>query len=133
MSALRRLVLAIALAGGCAGCATPPASAPSLMVISQQAKTVGAERAKHAVVVGRSTKADVAAALGETLAILFDSGYEIWLYRLTDDASQGENVGQRLTRLFSQRRDRESTAEYVILFSPEGVVAKTRIRPPPRG
>ena len=61
---------------------------------------------KPAVTIGKSTKADVMAALGETLVISFDTGYEVWVYRLAEN-----------------RR-----AEFVILFEPSGVVAKTRTK-----
>ena len=67
---------------------------------------------------GKSTKADVLAALGKTTAISFDSGYEIWVYHVKEAA----------------RRDARP-AEFVVLFDPSGVLAKTRTRPapPPRG
>jgi hypothetical protein len=53
------------------------------------------------------TKADIAAALGEATTIRFESGYEVWLYRLGS---------------------RDGHAEFVILFTPTGVVAKSRLR-----
>ena len=98
------------IAAACAlcicGCAAPHAAAPSAFVTSPRAKAVGAHRAQDAVVVGRSTRADVIASLGETLVIGFDNAYEVWVYRLAED-----------------RR-----GEFVILFDPSGVVAKTRVR-----
>ena len=65
----------------------------------------------NAITVGKSTKADVVALLGETLAISFDTGYEVWVYRLGKD---------------------RNAAEFVILFAPSGLVAKTRISPTAR-
>jgi hypothetical protein len=59
-----------------------------------------------AVTIGKSTKADVIAAYGKTVEIDFDSGYAVWVYRL-------------------------GTAEFVLLFDPAGVLAKTRVRPAP--
>ena len=53
--------------------------------------------------VGRSTKADVRAALGEGTVVNFDSGYEVWVYR--------------------QPRE-----ELVLLFEPSGILSKTRVR-----
>lgn len=63
------------------------------------------------VVAGTSTKADVLALLGKSASVAFDSGYEVWAYQM---GSRGE-------------------AEFVILFAPSGIVARTRTRPaPPR-
>jgi hypothetical protein len=96
-----------------AGCATLDAgSEPTLT----KATAVPAGAAEARIGPGRSTKADVLAALGKTTAITFDSGYEIWVYHVKDDA----------------RRDARA-AEYVVLFAPSGIVAKTRTRPAPRG
>ena len=106
MSACCRAAAALACTVGVAGCTAPQASAPSAFVASPSAKVVPVNRTQHAVVVGRSTKADVAASLGETLVIGFDNAYEVWVYRLAED-----------------RR-----GEFVILFEPSGVVAKTRVR-----
>ena len=93
------------------GCATDAPTTPSAVVTTARKKAVATERMRDGIEVGRSTRADVAARLGETLAISFDNGYEIWVYRL------------------ASARD----AELVILFDPSGVVAKTRLRPsPPR-
>jgi hypothetical protein len=83
-----------------------------------------------AVVIGRSTKADVIAALGESLVIRFDNGYEVWVYHLADDTT----AGQKRLRTRSGADDTRpgESAEYVILFQPSGVVAKTRMRPSPQ-
>jgi hypothetical protein len=106
MSAWSRAAAALACIVCIAGCAGPQATAPSAFVASPRAKVVAASRAQNAVVVGKSTKADVAAALGETLVIGFDNAYEVWVYRLAED-----------------RR-----GELVILFEPSGVATKTRVR-----
>jgi hypothetical protein len=76
---------------------------------------------KDAVVVGRSTRADVNAALGDTLAIRFENGYELWLYRLT-----GQPVGGR-----GRSRVPGESAEFVVLFGPSGVAVKSRVRAAP--
>jgi hypothetical protein len=109
MNALR-MAFAIACAAIAAGCAMQASTTPSAVVTSPRAKIVATQRVKDAVVIGESTKADVVAALGETLVIRFDNAYEVWVYRLAED-----------------RR-----GEFVILFEPSGVVAKTRIRPAPQ-
>ena len=103
-----RIVTAFALAACIAGCAIAPSTPPSAVVTSPRKNTVSPDRLKDAVTIGKSTKADVRAALGETLVISFDTGYEIWVYQL------GE----------------KRTGEFVILFNPGGLVTKTRIRPP---
>ena len=84
-----------------AGCATGPAP------IGTQA---AAERLASAVVPGRTTKAELLAAFGATKTVVFDSGYEVWLY-------QSPAGGGRY-------------AEFVVLIDPKGMVAKTRQRLP---
>jgi hypothetical protein len=109
MKALR-LGFAIACAALVDGCAMQPSTTPSAVVTSPRAKVVAEQRVKDVVVIGRSTKADVMAALGQTLVIRFDNAYEVWVYRLAED------------RL----------GEFVILFAPSGVVAKARVRRAPQ-
>lgn len=132
MTALFRIVLAIGLAGCIAGCAIPPSRAPSAVVPSLPTKAIAADRVRDAVVIGKSTKADVVAALGETLVISFDTGFEVWVYRIADDAPAKETVAQRITRMGSEQAAPGTIAEFVILLAPSGLVAKTRIRPAPQ-
>jgi hypothetical protein len=106
MSALIRFAVALASTVWIAGCASGPSTTPSAFVTSPRAKVIPTERVKAAVSIGKSTKADVIASLGETLVISFDTGYEVWVYRLAED-----------------RR-----GEYVVLFDPSGLLTKTRIR-----
>jgi hypothetical protein len=70
---------------------------------------IPAGKSGEAVTVGKSTKADVLAALGKTTAVSFDSGYEVWVYQTKGETRGGD--------------------EFVVLFAPTGIVAKTRIRP----
>ena len=79
----------------------PPFSNPTLTMQS----------ASDSVTIGKSSKADVMATLGTATVINFDSGYEVWAYRA------------------KSREPAEAKAEFVILFSPDGVVRKTRLRP----
>ncbi|AYQ29216.1 MULTISPECIES: hypothetical protein [unclassified Polaromonas] len=72
------------------------------------------QAAKDAVLPGKSTKADVAAALGQGTVVKFDSGYEVWVYRAKN---------------YKPAVDAPGTTEFIVLFSPSGVVSKTRIRP----
>ena len=65
------------------------------------------------VTIGKSTKSDVLAALGKTTVVSFDSGFEVWVYQIKDETPVAGKT------------------EFVVLFAPSGVVAKTRIRPAP--
>lgn len=67
------------------------------------------QAAQAQVAVGRSTRADVAAALGKATIVKFDSGYEVWVYQ-------------------AEHADPRDPTELVILFSPSGIVQKTRLR-----
>lgn len=105
-------LMALAL-GWLAGCAGPGglfdagSTAPPFRDPAMSMQTAGA-----LVVPGLSSKADVRAALGSTTEVKFDSGYEIWVYRAK---TAKVPAGGR--------------AEFVVLFTPEGMVKKTRIRP----
>jgi outer membrane protein assembly factor BamE (lipoprotein component of BamABCDE complex) len=99
-----------------AGCATSrPFSSGDNVPGSGEIASV--QSATNAIVPGKSTKADVLAALGKGVVVDFDSGYEVWVYR--------EKPQQRA------RRDEPGT-EFVVLFAPSGIVSKTRIRHPAR-
>jgi hypothetical protein len=131
MTALFRMTLAAGLAGCVAGCASPPAVPPSAVVARPRTNIVAAGEVKDAVAIGKSTRADVVAALGETLVIRFDTGYEVWVYRLAKDArAQGATARQAAP---ADKAKPDTSAEFVILFAPSGLVAKTRIRPAPPG
>ena len=92
-----------------AGCAGGPSTnnAPEF-----RDKTMSAQQASGAVAIGSSTKANVIAALGPANVVKFDTGYEVWVYR----AGTGP-----------------ASSEFVILFSPDGIARKTRIRPAYQG
>ena len=94
--------------GGCAGAGEPFTSGSTDVVFSN--KSMSVQQADAAVAIGRSTKADVLAALGPATTIRFDSGHEVWVYR-----------GRPL-------RAPATGAEFIILFAPSGTVQKTRIR-----
>ena len=73
------------------------------------------ERARAQIAIGKSSKVDVLSALGKAAAVVsFDSGYEVWLYRIR---SVDDKAGER-------------DAEWVMLFAPSGALAKTRMRSP---
>jgi len=92
------LLLALAVLAGCASGTIPAGT------------QVPAERLAAAVVPGTTTKAELLARFGQTKAVVFDSGYEAWVYQSPAGAGR--------------------FAEFVILIDPAGVVAKTRQRPP---
>jgi hypothetical protein len=71
------------------------------------------------IVVGKSTKADVRAALGEATVVDFDSGYSAWVYREQ--------------RILEKDKPPPPGVELVILFAPSGTVAKTRATSASRG
>jgi hypothetical protein len=100
---LRAAVLLCACVAGCAG-----------QIASSGIGRVLPAGDPGSAVVGGSTKAAVLAALGPTTSITFDSGFEVWVYRLDDTDKPGSGKG-----------------EYVILFTPAGVVARTRLRRAP--
>ena len=104
------VVVFCACAAGCAG--TGGFSNPRDAAASFLPESLSAQAASDAVVVGKSSKSDVAAALGKATEIRFDSGYEVWVYRQ-------KGTGRA-----------DPPAEFVVLFAPSGVVKKTRIRPP---
>ena len=70
------------------------------------------QAAMNLVVLGKSTKADVVAALGTAIVISFDSGFEVWVYRW-----RGADTTTR------------AAPELVVLFDPSGLATKARVRP----
>ena len=125
MTRLARVVLAMACAASVLGCAARPSRPPVAAAPSPLATLATAERATEAVVAVSSTKADVATALGETLAIRFHSGFEVWVYRL---AGEVPAAASQPLRTPAEPALRGKSAELLILFAPSGVAAKTRIR-----
>lgn len=107
MRPLHKPLLPVALLSSClliAGCA---GAGSSINAPEFRDKTMSAQQAGGTIVIGSSTRTDVTAALGTANVVKFDSGYEVWVYRSTSGAS---------------------AEEFVILFSPNGTVKKTRIR-----
>lgn len=95
-----KLSAAIAVLALLAGCASTP---------QLEGTTVAHDRTAQ-IVPGRTTRAELLAMLGKTKAVVFDSGFEAWLYEIP--AGGGKY------------------AEFVVLIDPQGVVSKTRRRPP---
>lgn len=88
-------------AGGVAQEAGPPFRDPAMSM----------QVASDSVIFGKTTKTDVLAALGPATVVTFDSGYEVWIYRE------------------KSREPASGKAEFVLLFTPDGIVKKTRVRP----
>ncbi|MGI4843862.1 MAG: hypothetical protein ACRYF7_11165 [Janthinobacterium lividum] len=94
---MKRALFAALLLAGCATTAAPPGT------------QVPAERLQQGVIPGATTKAQLLAAFGPTKSVVFDSGYEAWMYQAASGAGR-----------FS---------EFVVLINPAGIVAKTRTGP----
>jgi hypothetical protein len=132
MTALIRIGVALALSVCIAGCVTRASTVPTATVTPLRTKVIPADSVRDALAIGKSTKADVIAVLGETLVISFDSGFEVWVYRLASDTPAKAAQAQGGARTGSQKgAGPATTAEFVVLFAPSGLVAKTRIRPAP--
>jgi hypothetical protein len=93
---MKRVLCAALLLAGCATGSAPPGA------------QVPAERLQQSVIPGTSTRAQLLAAFGPTKNVVFDSGYEVWVY-------QSPAGGGRF-------------AEFVVLINRDGVVTKTRTR-----
>ena len=83
------------------GCALAPSPAKEEPLLPGEVRS--AKAANDALSIGKSTKAQVRAALGEAVVIDFDSGYEVWAY---DWAG----------------------SDFTVLFAPDGRAAKSRLR-----
>ena len=97
-----------------AGCAAPGSPSPfgagsDAAPFSNPALSI--QNARDTVTVGKSSKAEVLAALGPATVINFDSGFQVWVYRA------------------KSRQPAETKAELVILFTPDGIAKKIRLRP----
>jgi hypothetical protein len=106
---VKTILAACVILGGCA-LVQPRPPAPEAAPLGP-GEIRSAQAANDAVAIGKSTKADVKAAFGEAVVIDFDSGYEVWVYR------------ERL-----REKAAPPQAEFVLLFAPTGILAKTRIR-----
>jgi len=98
---------------GCVGTGTldPSPEGPGL-ARTPTGESTAPQTAMNMVVLGKSTKADVVAALGRAIVISFDSGYEVWVYRW-----RGSDTTTR------------AATELVVLFDPAGLATKARVRP----
>lgn len=105
---MKALLAACALLGGCALVQPQkPAEAPLGPGEVRSVRT-----AHEALALGKSTRADVRAALGEATVVDFASGYEVWVYR--ERPPEKDKPAPR--------------AELVLLFAPSGILSKARVR-----
>jgi len=107
---VKLIVLACVLVAGCSILESPGARKSGAMPLGP-AEVRSARAAADAIAVGKSTKADVRAALGEAVVVDFESGYEVWVYK-----------ERRLEKA------KPPATELVLLFDASGTLAKTRIR-----
>lgn len=105
---MRAVVAVCALLGGCALLQPPPKPADTPL---GPGELRSARAGESALTVGKATKADVRAALGEATVVDFPSGYEVWVYR------------ER-----AQEKEPAPKAELVLLFAPSGILTRTRVR-----
>jgi hypothetical protein len=116
-----------------AGCALPGASPVTTGTAADN--SIAARNASDAITIGKSTKADVVAALGKTTVVGFDSGFEVWVYQFMDGRVTGEKAAKPgwVERILHAGSEKGTLGkiEFVILFAPSGVVTKTRVRPAP--
>jgi hypothetical protein len=134
MKPLLRAGVAIAIYVFVAGCALP--GTPPVASGTATANFIAARNAAEAIAIGKSTQADVIAAFGKAAVVSFDSGYQVWVYWITDERVTGESAGKpgwmsRFLHAASEEEMARGKTEFVILFTPSGVVAKIRIRPAP--
>ena len=109
---LTRISIASACCLWLAGCAGPGLFSTGNDAPPFSNPTMSMQGASDSITIGKSNKADVMAALGAATVINFDSEYVVWVYRA------------------KSREPAAAKAEFVILFSPDGVVKKARLRPP---
>ena len=100
---MKRVFLLLILAGCATPARTPPPPGPG--------EVASAPAARDAVIIGKSTKADVRATLGKGTEIPFDTGYEVWVYR------------QQL-----KEKEKPPRSELVLLFDRAGILSKARLR-----
>ena len=105
----RSIVCAISL--GLAGCAGPGLFNSGADTPAFSNPAVSMQNAGSAVVIGKTSKAEVLALLGAATVVNFDSGFEVWVYRA------------------GSRTPADAKAEFVILFTPDGIAKKTRLKP----
>jgi len=106
------LLVATTLLAACVATGKLEENGPGIQRATPQAAFAAAEAARGKVHAG-DTRQQVAAALGPSNILQFESGWQVWVYRWP-----GADESTR------------SATELVILFEPGGTVRKTRVRRP---
>ena len=119
---LAALALATGLALGGSGCASLGMGG---------ARPLTAHTAQAALTVGASNKADVTQALGVPTIERFRSGHEIWVYRYKAGLPMFMGALPVIGPLASGVDAVTSERELAILFDPQGIVSKYRLREAP--
>lgn len=114
---MRMIAIALmgALAAGLGGCATTGAGG---------VKELSQEQAARMLVVGKTTKAEVRAALGEAEVTPFASGAEVWIYTYEPGTPKFVSFVPVVGLLASNGR---TIKELKIIFGADGVVKKYRL------
>jgi hypothetical protein len=95
-------------------------------VISPAANPL-AIRSRQSITLGRSTKSDVAAVVGKPKSVRFDTGFEVWAYRIIDQSKAKAEAAKAQRR--GEQEPPVSETEIVVLFDPSGVATKVRLGP----
>jgi len=88
-----------------------------------RAGSLTAAEAAQTLVVGKSSRADVNAALGDAHITRFDNGYELWLYQVGVP-----KIVDSLPWLNLVMRSSDNAREVSVLFDPSGLVKKYQVR-----
>ncbi|MBB3117117.1 hypothetical protein [Pseudoduganella violacea] len=99
-------------------CASPTRTSTGVSVTEAQTR----------LVVGRSSKAEVAAALGRAAVTSFPSGYEVWVYNDKLELPALVSFVPLVGSLASAVEVTAQNRELVILFDPSGTVRKYQMR-----
>ena len=117
--AMTGIVMSNAVAGAATGGSFKLPASVSKTLPNGNIKALGAQ---STIAVGKSTKADVMAALGKSMFVPFESGFEVWAYRFKDPS---EETPQKSPSKDPPKPPPRET-ELVILFAPSGIATKTR-------
>ena len=118
MASGRFLLVTSALASALwlAGCASALRTAGPKPAPFRDA-SMSLQAASDTLTLGQTTQAEALATLGPATVVKFDSGFEVWVYR-TYPSDWAKSPDAQM-----------APAELVILFTPEGIVSKKRMRP----
>ena len=81
----------------------------------------------ESISIGKSTRADVQAAVGKPKAVRFDNGFEVWAYRIIDQAKAKAAAAKARSQRMEEPPVPET--ELVVLFDQAGTATKARLGP----